>query len=286
MIIEYLRKFIKRIEPDCIFIKRTYRKKFNRKINLKRPATFNEKIQWLKLFDRTHLHTICSDKFLVRDYVEKKIGKTYLIELIFHTKDANLITQDILPNEPFIIKTNHNSGGNLIFYNKSNIDLNQIRRELTEWLNQDYYITLREWQYKKIKPQILIEKLLLDENSQIPSDFKFFCFNGHCEFIQVDISRFSCHKRNFYDRNWNLMDFRLIYDNGEHIPMPSNFSEMIRIAETLASDFIFARIDLYNVKHKIYFGEITFHPEGGFGTFIPTEYDEIIGNLLKITEKR
>jgi len=285
------RYFLYRIIPSKMYINRRFRNTFGFKLNIKDPKTFNEKLQWKKFYDRKSIYTLCSDKYLVREYAKKKIGKEYLIPLLFATEDPNKIPFETL-EYPYIIKSNHGSSRNIFIHNKNDIDKNKIISECKNWLKENYYYYGKEWQYKNIKPKIVIEKLLLDDKNNIPNDYKFHCFNGQVEFIQVDSNRFNDHKRTIFDINWDKMPFiyspnvkslRLPkYKEDLSISKPVLLKEMLKIASILASDFNYVRVDLYNLNQKIYFGELTFIPEAGFGLFFPNKYDLLYGEKLKI----
>lgn len=269
------------IVPERFFIKRMFRLKLGYELDLENPQTFNEKISWLKLNERNPLQTLCADKYAVRNYVREKIGEQYLIPLLYHTDNPDDIVSENLPDVPHIIKANHNSGGAVVITDKSKVDFAEVRKSLREQLGRNYYHLWKEWQYKNIKPRIVVEKLLLD-GSNIPNDYKFHCFNGKVEFIQVDLERFTEHKRNLYDLDWNLMDCRWIYENGPAVEKPPALEQMIVLAETIAKDFRLVRVDFYTLGSSIYFGEITFHPETGMGVFYPSEWDKKLGDRLAL----
>lgn len=272
-----------KVIPDDIYISKLFEKNLGYKLNLDNPKTINEKIQWLKLNDRTELHTQCADKYEVRKYIEKIIGKEYLIPLLYDTTNPKDINYDNIPNDKCIIKTNHDSGGVIIVKDKNNIKWNQVQKELNLALKQNFYYPGREWQYKNIKPRIIVEKLLLDENDEIPSDYKLHCFNGKVKVIQVDMSRFSDHSRNLYDKDWNLLECEWLYKKGTNTERPNNFDKMKEIAEKLAKEFIYVRVDLYSIKDNIYFGELTFHTESGWGKFSSVDCDKQFGELLDLS---
>ncbi|MFC4097906.1 ATP-grasp fold amidoligase family protein [Euzebyella saccharophila] len=270
------------IIPETILIKTRFKRSLGYSLNLTKPTTYNEKLQWLKVNDRSDLHIKCADKYMVRSYIESNIGKKYLIPLVYQTLDANEITSSILPEYPFIVKTNHDSGGVWVIRDKSKIDLADLKKEWKKNLKKNYDSGKGEWQYKQIQPRLVIEKLLLDKNNEIPSDFKFHCLNGKVAFIQVDLNRATNHKRNLYDPKWNLLPFTIRYSNGINIERPKSLDKMIAIAEKLAKDFICVRVDLYLVMGKIYFGELTFHPGAGFDKFTPMEWDYKFGKMLQL----
>ena len=262
--------------------KKTFRRMLGYELNLDSPQTFNEKMQWLKLNDHTPLHTQCADKFEVRKYVESKIGKDYLIPLFFQSYKASDLIEQNFPEVPFILKANHDSSGGVFISDKSEIDWQKLQKDFAARLKTNYYFESGEWQYKNIKPCIIAEKLLKDEQGNIPVDFKLFCFNGKVEFIQLDLDRETDHKRNLYDREWNLMECVYVYVNGRDYEKPKVLDKMIELAEVIAQDFSFVRVDLYNIGEEIFFGEITFHPESGFGKFFPGSWDKKFGGMLRI----
>jgi hypothetical protein len=280
-----------RILPDAAFLKIHYGQVHHKELNLKNPVLLNEKIQWLKLHNDIHLLTMCADKFKVRDYVKNKVGPQYLIPLVYETKDLRTINASTLPDYPVIIKTNHNSGGNIIVRDKTQLDYPQIHKKLKRLLKENFYYTTKENQYKNIERRIIVEKLLVDESGNVPMDYKFHCLNGKVEFIQMDVDRFTNHKRNFYDIHWNLLPFswcphidgKPIWENSDRVfKAPETLSQMIEIAEKLATDFNYVRVDLYYHIGKVYFGELTFHHGGGNEIFNPLEYDEIFGQKLHL----
>ncbi|WP_338733813.1 ATP-grasp fold amidoligase family protein [Mangrovimonas cancribranchiae] len=267
---------------DKSFIKKEFKKNLGYPPDLENPKTFNEKLQWLKLNDRTPLHTICADKFKVRDYVKEKIGEEYLIPLVFQTKHPRDIIPENLPDFPVIIKTNHDSSGGIIVRDKTKVNWIATQNTLAKFLNINYYYRYKEWQYKNIDRCIVVEKLLMDKTGAIPFDYKMHYFNGKLAFTQVDIDRQTNHKRNLYDAHWNLMHVTWIYDTGEEIQKPKHYDRMIKLGEIFAKDFCYLRVDFYHVNDKIYFGELTFHAESGCGTFTPEHYDLDLGNKLQL----
>lgn len=270
------------IIPLPILLRLRFKRMVGYSLNLKAPKSLNEKTQWLKLHDRSPLHVKAADKFAVREHIKEKVGAKYLIPLVFSTTDSEDIVPDKLPDYPFIIKTNHNSGGVTIVKNKNNMDWPKIRSQLKKQLSTNYDNGKGEWQYKDIEPRIIVEKLLLDKNGNIPADIKLHCFNGKLKFIQVDLDRAIDHKRNLYDENWIFLNCIWRYKNGQQVEKPKVFDEMVAVAEKLAQDFIYVRVDLYNLENEIYFGELTFHTESGFGKFNPQEWDYKFGDMLQL----
>ena len=267
---------------DADFNKKIYAEKFDKELDLVNPKTFSEKLIWLKIYDRTSLHTLCADKLAVREYVKEKIGEEYLIPLVFSTKNVNDLTPENLPNFPIIIKTNHDSGSTQIIRDKKNIDWSLIHDRFKKSLTVNYYFYWREWQYKNISPCIIIEKLLLQENGSVPYDYKLHCFGGKVTYIQVHMDRETKHTRSFYDVNWNLLNIEDPYNKEKQSPPPHQLSKMIKLAQRLSSPFTYVRIDFYELDRKIYFGEFTFHPEGGYRKFTPEKWNLIFGKQLQL----
>lgn len=273
---------------DSAFIKHQFKLSFDRKLDLNCVRTMNEKIQWLKIYDRDSLYTVISDKIKVRDYVKDKIGEKYLIPLLYESVKPENIPFNDLPDK-FVIKANHGSGEVIVVRNKTAINKNQIKEQCKKWLKRNYYKIHKEWQYKDIKPKLFIEQYLESENGKEIYDYKFHCFHGKIEGIQVDIDRTTNHRRNIYDRNWQLLPFNWApskngfpLKNGNDIEKPKAFDEMCQIVEKLASLFKYIRIDLYYVRGKIFFGEMTLHPGSGMVHFHPPEWDNKWGELLKL----
>ncbi|HDZ03947.1 hypothetical protein LCGC14_0132110 [marine sediment metagenome] len=292
---KYINKIYEYILPNIstkVLIKFKFFWHFGYSINLRNPKTLNEKINWLKLNDRSQLHTQCSDKFLVRDYIKHKIGEKYLVPLYFQTKLAEEIIPENLPDEPHIIKTNHDSGGGIFVRDKSKIDWSKVQKQLHTRLGINYYPRSREWQYKNIEPRIIVEKLLEDKNGNIPFDYKVHCFNGRVRMISVDMGRGTDqHYRNWYNTDWEREKFKWSSpkENGKNtdpsdqdLKKPKTLKEMIRLSELLAKPFKYVRIDWYDVDEVLYFGEITFHHDGGFRPILPKTWDITLGSELEL----
>ena len=249
-------------------------------LKLNNPRTFNEKILWLKRNFRNNLGPVVADKLAVRDYVKMQVGEEYLIPLHAEFKNAAEIKLESLPQK-FILKPNHASGLVLICRDKNILDEKTMKTELNSWTKFDYSVAGREWQYKGIPPRILCEELLEPEKPLV--DYKFFCFNGIPKFVQVDSDRGNNQTRAFFDMNWERQPFTILYPKTKAvIEEPQLFNEMKRLASVLSQDFIFTRVDLYECNGKVFFGEITLHPEGGNAPFLPQSFDLVLGNLLKL----
>ena len=203
---ELYRYYYYHLLPEKIFLKKRFYNELGYHLNLKNPKTFNEKLQWLKLYDRSLLHTICADKHAVREYIKKEIGDKYLIPVHRVINNIDELKVKNLPDYPCIIKTTHDSANYEIVYNKSDVCWKELKRKMKKSLKNNFYYFGKEWQYKNIKPKIIIEKLLI-ENNDLPVDYKFHCFNGKVEIIQVNTNRKQGLIKTLYDKNWNILDF-------------------------------------------------------------------------------
>lgn len=269
---------------DKDYLIRKFKAIMNKDLDLENPKTFNEKLQWLKLYNRKPEYTIMADKYRVRDYIAKTIGEEYLIPFLGVWDDPDEIDFDALPNQ-FVLKCNHNSGlGMCICKDKSKLNIKEVKKNLRKGLKQDYYLTGREWVYKDIPRKIIAEKYLVDESGYDLKDYKFMCFNGKvkCSFIASDRNTGNGLHITFYDRYWNLMPFERHYPaKKQGFDKPDNYEIMIEIAEKLSAKIPFVRVDFYNINGQIYFGEMTFYPASGFAEFTPEEWDYKLGEWIE-----
>lgn len=265
--------------PDKQMIKLQYKIKTGRKLNLEDPQRYSEKLQWYKLYYRDPLMTKCADKYGVREYVKSKGLEYILNELYAVYNQVEEINFNELPDK-FAMKTTNGSGTNILCKGKSNLSLDKIRKCLNDWMKRDFFAAGREWAYKDIVPKIIVEEYLEDKENLYDglNDYKFLCFNGEAKYIILDVDRYSDHKRNFYDTNWRHINVSSDRSNfGDCVPKPEGLDEMLQVANILAKDFPFVRVDLYWVNGKVYFGELTFYPWTGYVTFEPDEFDYILG---------
>ena len=272
--------------PDKLYLKIKYRLNIKKKLNLKNPQTFNEKINYLKLYNRDDIQTIMADKYKARDYVKDKIGEQYLVPLIGVWDNPDDIDFDKLPNQ-FAMKCNHNSGlGMCICKDKSKLDIDKVRSELKKGIAEDYYKNCREWPYKNIPRKIICEEFLTQEKDTGLTDYKFFCFNGEPKFMYVSdgLDNHDTASISFLTMDWQFAEFeRADYNRHKELPeKPVHYEKMIELAKILSEGFAFLRVDLYEIDGKIYFSELTFSPCGGFMPFTPEKWDAELGKLIEL----
>ncbi len=259
--------------------------KTGRRLKLKNPKMYNDKIQWIKLYDRNPLLPRLNDKLLVRDYVAGKGYGNLLNELLGVYDRVEAIDLEALPGA-FVLKANHGSSWNIICRDKEGMDWQRELGRMDLWIHSNYCHANYEWGYRDIKARILCEKYLGDERGDPPMDYKFFCFKGIPRVVAVDYDRFKNHKRNLYDMDWHFMDCRINFENdrGHHIDKPVNFETMKQVAADLSRDFHHVRVDLYEVEGKVIFSELTFYNGSGMSRLRPESFEEQMGEWLQIPE--
>ncbi len=276
-----------RISPKMTLII-LYRIKTGMKLSLRNPIRYNEKIQWIKLYDKNPLMPICADKYLVREYIREKGCCNLLNELLWYGDEPEDIPYEEMPSK-FIVKVTHGSGMNLIVRDKDVINKQKVSKLLRKWLKMKFIPAYGEWFYGVNKPRIIIEKFLEDNTQNNLTDYKFFCFNGIPRLIYVDTWRKNRHSINVYDIDFNLIpNASMGYpnDNETVVVEPTILSEMLEYSKVLSSDFLHVRVDFYIVKGKIYFGELTFTKGAGFDSIEPDSLNVQMGKWLNLTDKR
>lgn len=284
LVLRIMNSKFSRILADKTYLKIYFKCKMGYKLNLKNPQTFNEKLQWLKLYDRNPEYTKMVDKYEVREYIKEKIGEKYLIPLIGVYDKFDDIDFDELPNQ-FVIKCNHDSGGLVICKDKGKLNIEETRKKINKSLKRNYYYSGREWPYKNVKPRIIIEKYMEDSNKSDLIDYKLFCFNGIPKIVLVCSERFSSSNmcETWFDMNWKLIDMT---ESGHRvdstISKPKQLKKMVELSKKLSKNIPFIRVDWYEIGDKLYFGELTFYPASGFEKFEPKEWNKKIGDMLSI----
>jgi hypothetical protein len=268
--------------PDYAAINVMYFRSFRRLPNLRDPRTFNETIAWRKLYQRNPLFPVFSDKVAVKAEIAKLVGERHIIETLWVGNNPEDIPFDGL-KPPYVIKVNNSTSGNIFIRRAQDIKRNGIVASMRGQLGFSHGHLFREWGYLGIPPKVMVERMIEMPGDDVPEDYKFFAYHGRVHFIQVDCDRFRGHKRNLYDREWNLLPAKLIHPpTSEPVSKPVNLGEMINLAEKIGAQFDFARVDLYSPPQGILFGEVTFSPEGGHGAFIPEDWDNKFGEPWKI----
>ena len=246
------RKDIIRIN-DKLYLKMMYWIRLNKKLNLNNPKGFNEKLQWLKLYDRQKKYTKMVDKYEVKKYISSKIGEEYIIPTIGIYENFDEINFDELPSK-FVMKCTHDSGGIVICKDKKNFDIKSAKTKINRCLKTNYYYPGREWPYKNVQPRIIIEEYMEDKKTKELRDYKFFCFNGKMKFFKIDFNRLTYHQANYYNKNGILLKFGEKVcppDYEKKLEMPINLKKMIKLAETLSKNIPFLRVDFYEINGDI-----------------------------------
>lgn len=253
------------------------------KLNLKQPRTFSEKLQWLKLHDIHDEYSQLVDKYEVKEIMRKRIGNEHIIPTLEIYNSFDEIDFSQLPNQ-FVLKTTHDSGGIIVCQDKAQLDITAARRKLEKSLRRNYYLEFREYPYKNVKPRIIAEQYMVDDSKTGLTDYKFYCFNGKCKMLLIASNRSNRNvKFDFYDAAFNHLPIRKGHPWSTHeIKKPENYEQMLELAELLSADYPHVRVDLYNIAGKIYFGELTFFPASGLTPFEPREWDNILGEYLKL----
>lgn len=274
--------------PDRVYLYMMYYVQMGKILHLKNPQTFSEKIQWLKLYNRKPEYTMMVDKYAVKEYVADIIGKQYIIPTIGIWDNPEDIEWNLLPDQ-FVLKTTHGGGnkGVVICKDKATFDKKEAINRLQKSLKQDIYRNFREWPYKNVRRRIIAEQFM--ENHGKPTneltDYKFYCFNGTPKYCQVIKNRHENETIDFFDMEWRHQDFiglnTTVKKNAATTPeKPLHFKEMKELSTKLSNGIPFSRIDLYEINNRTYFGEITFFPRSGFGSFRPDNYNKILGKMI------
>lgn len=277
----YIGKFF----PDKLYLSILYYIKTHSIINWKSPKTYTEKLQWLKIYDRKPFYTSLVDKVQVKEYVKNIIGLEYVIPTIAVWNSADEIEFEQLPSA-FVLKCNHNSGSGIcICRDKAKLNIEDTKKNLDRALKMNYYKLYREHPYKNVERKVFAEQLLVDDscNDGVLTDYKFFCFNGKPLIMYVSKDKADHCTTDFFDMEYNRLPIRMRDPNSEILPQkPKEFEKMKELAEKLSNGFAHIRVDFYLVKHKIYFGELTFYHNSGFSLVQPPEWNLLLGSYIKI----
>ena len=283
---------IQRILPDVPFLRLMIKARLGYSLNLQDPKTFNEKLQWLKLYDHNLIYTDMVDKYEAKKIISSAVGEDFVVQTYGVWDRFEDIDFDSLP-EQFVLKTTHDCGGVFICRDKSSFDREAVSNEIKHRLEESFFWQGREWPYKNVRPRILAEKFLTmtGESASTDSiaDYKMMCFNGKAQYCLVCTGRNSKDglRENFFDRDWNPTPFKR--NNPESllpIARPAHYEKMIEIAEIISKDIPFLRVDFFEAENRLFVGELTFFPANGFGAFIPEEWDRKLGDLIELPSTR
>ncbi len=280
--IEKITRFI----PDKTYLQIVYLLRLHKKLNLDDPKTFNEKIQWLKLYDRKPIYSVMVDKYEAKKYVADIIGEEYIIPTIGIWDKFDEIDFNVLPKQ-FVLKCTHDSGGLVIVHDKDRLDIGKARKKIEKSLKRNFYWKGREWPYKSVKPRIIAEKYMEDSIKGSLDDYKFFAFDGvvRALFVATERDKAEETKFDFFDSDFNHLPFTNGHPNAESVPTkPETFDEMKHLAEKLSQGIPHLRVDFYEVDGKVYFGELTFSHWSGLMPFRPEEWDVRFGEWITIPE--
>lgn len=282
-----IRYFSRRFANPVKIVSQVFKERMGYELNLENPQTYNEKLQWMKLYYHNPLYTTLVDKYAVKQYVEERIGKEFLIPTIGVWDRFDDIDFEKLPQK-FVLKCTHDSGGLVICKDKSKLDIQKARETITKCLKHNFYYSGFEWPYKNVKPRIIAEQYMEDTKTKELRDYKFFCFDGVVKYLFIATDRQNREEPyfDFFDADFNYLDMRQGHPNAPTLPeKPLCFEEMKTLAAKLSAGMPHVRVDFYEVDGRVYFGEFTFFHHGGWTSFDPEEWDLTFGKEIKLPSK-
>ena len=278
-IVEFYPRLIK---DDRKYLEYIWKHRMDYPLDLENPKRYNEKLQWMKLYDRRPIYTTMVDKYAVKEYVAKEIGEEYIIPTIGVWDKPEEIDWNSLPKQ-FVLKCTHDSGGLVICKDKKSLNTKKAIAKLNKSLHSNFYMAAREWPYKNVPRRIIAEQYMEDESTKELRDYKFFCFNGvpKALFIATDRQNREEPYFDFFDMNYNHLAMRHGHPNAPVLPKkPSQFELMKQLAAKLSKGYPQLRVDLYEVNGKVYFGELTLFHHTGMVNFEPEAWDDIFGSWI------
>lgn len=277
---------IRRLERDIaddIYLRCLWRSTMGTELDLSNPRSFNEKLQWLKIYDRKPEYTIMVDKYAVKKYVADRIGDEYVIPTLGVWNSFDEIDFEKLPDQ-FVLKCTHDSGSGVVCKNKKMLDKKMVRQSLESALSKNYFYSFREWPYKDVPARIMAEKFIENEKEKVLVVFKIMCFDGIPRVIQViQNDKTPEESIDYFSPNWELLDMKQNFANSKiHLSKPPHLKEMLSLAAILSTGMHFLRVDFYEHDKHPLFSEFTFFSDAGFAKFIPVKWDEILGAYIKL----
>ena len=281
--IKEIGKKVAALIPTKLWLSYMFKRKFGRGIDWKNPKTFNEKLQWLKVYDKNPLYTTLVDKYEVKKYIADTIGEEYVIPTLGVWDRFEDIDFDTLPDQ-FVLKCTHDSGGLVIVRDKSKFDKEAARKKFKIAMNRNPYAVTREWPYKNVKRRIIAETYMKDAMADVLPVYKVFTFGGKPTLIQaIQNDKTDKETIDYYDVEWNLLELKQNFPNSERpLPRPKNLDKMMMLAEKLAVVPTFLRVDFYEINGEIYFSEFTFFSDSGMKKFYPEKWDLELGDLIQL----
>ncbi len=278
---------LRKLLTDRLVITCQFRNVFGRKLDLKNPSTYNEKLQWAKLYDRNPQYRKLVDKFEVKEIVAKKIGKQHIIPTYGVWDSPDAIDFESLPDS-FVLKSTHDSHSTIICTSKKQFDKEKAKHELGLSLKRDYFYGGREWPYKRLQPRIIAEKYMVDNTFHELRDYKFFCFNGEPKAMYIATDRYNPEKPtafDFFDMQFTHLPIIQGHPNADTVPeKPANFEKMKEMARILSKGMMHVRVDFYDINGEVYFGELTFYHFSGFVPFQPESWDYTFGEWMELPQ--
>lgn len=273
------------IKDDRKYIQYIWKHRMKYPLNLDNPSKYNEKLQWIKLYDRNPLYTTMVDKYEAKKYVSSIIGEEYIIPTLAVWDTVDEIEWNKLPNK-FVLKCTHDSGGLVICKEKNNLDRESAEKKLRKSLKRDFYMAAREWPYKDVPRRIIAETFMEDEKTKELRDYKFFCFNGEVKALFIATERQNRDEPyfDFFDSNFTHLDMRHGHPNAPVVPeKPLQFELMKALASNLSIGFPQLRVDFYEVNGHVFFGELTLFHHTGMVDFEPSTWDDIFGSWIDLS---
>lgn len=270
---------------DKTYLKIMFWANTGKKLNLNNPKTYNEKLQWLKLNDKKEEYTKMVDKYEVKKYISKIVGNEYIIPTLGIWDSFDQIDFDSLPNQ-FVLKCTHDSGGLVICTDKETFNKVEAKKKINNCLKRNYFLVGREYPYKNVKPRIIAEKYMCEEDNDEDTcltDYKFFCFNGKPKILYISKDHSENPTTDFFDINFNLLPIRMRDENSKIPPRkPEKLEEMIELSSKLSKGIKHLRVDFYIIKGHVYVGELTFYHGSGFSLVYPDEWNTKLGDFISI----